>query len=99
MLDDVRAAAVVERADQELGGIDLLVTIIGQASFNPIVEMTAAQWDRDHRMNLRYFFVNAQLVARTMIARGAPGNMVCISSVGGGSRRPTTPPAARPRPA
>ncbi|MXX81476.1 MAG: SDR family oxidoreductase [Chloroflexi bacterium] len=83
MLDDVQVATVFERADQELGGIDLLVTIIGQGSFNPITEMTAAQWDRDHRMNLRYFFINAQLAARSMIARNAPGSIVCISSVEG----------------
>ncbi|MYE06148.1 MAG: SDR family oxidoreductase [Chloroflexi bacterium] len=83
MLDDVQAATVFERAEQELGGIDLLVTIIGQGSFNPVTEMTTAQWDRDHRMNLRYFFINAQLVARSMIARGAPGSIVCISSVEG----------------
>ncbi|MCY3569011.1 MAG: SDR family oxidoreductase, partial [Chloroflexi bacterium] len=54
-----------------------------QGSFNPITEMTTAQWDRDHRMNLRYFFINAQLAARSMIARGAPGSIVCISSVEG----------------
>ena len=83
MLDDVQVATVFERAEQELGGIDLLVTIIGQGSFNPITDMTTAQWDRDHRMNLRYFFLNAQLVARSMIARGAPGSIVCISSVEG----------------
>ncbi|MXV79334.1 MAG: SDR family oxidoreductase [Chloroflexi bacterium] len=83
MLDDVQVATVFERAEQELGGIDLLVTIIGQGSFNPITDMTTAQWDRDHRMNLRYFFLNAQLVARSMIARSAPGSIVCISSVEG----------------
>ncbi|MDE2987380.1 MAG: SDR family NAD(P)-dependent oxidoreductase [Chloroflexota bacterium] len=83
MLDDVQVATVFERAEQELGGIDLLITIIGQGSFNPITDMTTAQWDRDHRMNLRYFFLNAQLVARSMIARGAPGSIVCISSVEG----------------
>ncbi|MCY3568182.1 MAG: SDR family NAD(P)-dependent oxidoreductase, partial [Chloroflexi bacterium] len=33
MLDDVQVATVFERAEQELGGIDLLVTIIGQGSF------------------------------------------------------------------
>ena len=83
MLDDVQVATVFERAERELGGIDLLVTIIGQGSFNPITDMTTAQWDRDHRMNLRYFFINAQLVARSIIARGVPGSIVCISSVEG----------------
>ena len=88
MLDDVQAATIFERAEQELGGIDLLITIIGQGSFNPITEMSMAQWDRDHNMNLRYFFVNAQLVARSIIARGAPGSIVCISSVEGAQSAP-----------
>ena len=72
MLDDEQPATVFRRAEQELAGIDLLITIIGQGSFNPITEMTTEQWDRDHRMNLRYFFINAQLAARSLITRGPP---------------------------
>lgn len=88
MLDDEQSATVFRRAEQALGGIDLLITIVGQASFNPITEMTMEQWDRDHRMNLRYFFINAQLAARSLIARGAPGGIVGISSVEGTQSAP-----------
>ncbi len=83
VLDDAQAKEIVERAERELGGLDALVTIVGQASWNPILDMTPEQWDRDHRMNLRHFFFTAREVARSLIARGKPGAMVCIASVSG----------------
>ena len=83
VLDDAQAQDIVPRAERALGGLDALVTIVGQASFNPILDMTPEQWDLDHRKNLRYFFFIAREVARSLIARGEPGSMVCISSVGG----------------
>lgn len=83
VLDDGQVENIVERAERELGGLDVMVTTIGQASFNYVVDMTPEQWDRDHRMNVRHFFITARAVARSLIARGKPGSMVCISSVGG----------------
>ena len=83
VLEEGQAKEVVERAERELGGLDALVTTIGQASFNSILDMTPEQWDHDHRKNLRHFFFTAQAVARSLISRGNPGSMVCISSVGG----------------
>ncbi len=83
VLKDGQAKDVVERAERDLGGLDALVTTIGQASFNSILDMTPEEWDRDHRRNLRHFFFTAQAVARSLISRGKSGSMVCISSVGG----------------
>ena len=83
VLDDAQAKDIVARAERELGGLDALVTIVGQASFSSILDMTPEQWDHDHRMNLRYFFFTAREVARSLIARGRPGSMVCVSSVAG----------------
>ena len=83
VLDDSQATNIVERAERELGGLDALVTIVGQASFNSVLDMTPEQWDHDHRKNLRYFFFTAREVARSLIARGEPGSMVCIASVTG----------------
>ena len=83
VLDDDQAQDIVAQARRALGGVDLLVTIIGGATFNPITELTPEQWDYDQRRNLRYFFVIAREVARSLIAAGAPGSIVCISSVGG----------------
>ena len=83
VLEEDGAKDVVERAERDLGGLDALVTTIGQASFNPILDMTPEQWDHDHRKNLRHFFFTARAVARSLVARGKPGSMVCITSVGG----------------
>ena len=83
VLDDAQAKEIVERADRALGGLDALVAIVGQASFNSVLDMTPEQWDHDQRKNLRYFFMIAREVARLLIAQGKPGAMVCIASVGG----------------
>ncbi|MCY4436323.1 MAG: SDR family NAD(P)-dependent oxidoreductase [Chloroflexi bacterium] len=59
VLDDSQVKEVVTRAERELGGLDVLVTIVGQASFNSLLDMTPEQWDLDHSRNLRYFFMTA----------------------------------------
>jgi NAD(P)-dependent dehydrogenase (short-subunit alcohol dehydrogenase family) len=83
VLDDDQATYAVGEAERQLGGLDVMVSIVGQALFTPIIEMTSEDWDKDHRRNLRYFFVSARLVARSMIARGKGGAMVCIASTDG----------------
>ena len=88
VLDDRQVKDIVEQAERELGGLDALVTVVGQATFNPLVDMTTEQWDHDHRKNLRYFFLTAREVARTLIARDKPGSMVCVASVGGAQSAP-----------
>ncbi len=47
VLDAAQAREIVQRADCALGGLDLLVTTIGQASFNSILGMKPEQWDYD----------------------------------------------------
>ena len=83
VLDDAQAEDIVGRAERDLGGLDALVTTVGQASFKSILDMTAEEWDWDHRKNLRHFFLTARAVARSLIARNRPGSMVCITSVDG----------------
>ena len=83
VLDDDQVKVMVQRAERELGGLDLLVTVVGQATFSSAIDMTPEQWDRDHRRNLRYFFFTAREVARSLVARGSSGSIVCITSVTG----------------
>ena len=82
-LDHIQAKGIVERTECELGGIDALVTIVGQASFSSVLDMTQEQWDHDHRKNLRSVLFIAREVARSLIARSEPGSIVCIASVTG----------------
>ena len=83
VLDAAQAREIVQRADRALGGLDLLVTTIGQASFNSLLGMTPEQFDYDQRKNLHYFFTVAREFARLLIARDSPGSIVCITSVEG----------------
>ena len=74
---------MVDRAEAELGGLDLMVTVVGQAQYAPLLELTGDQWDLDHRRNLRYFFVAARAVAASLVRRKQPGVIVGITSVSG----------------
>jgi 2-deoxy-D-gluconate 3-dehydrogenase len=73
----------VAEAERRLGGLDVLVTIVGQALFTPLIDMTGDQWDSEQRRNLRYFFVVGRETARAMIRSGSKGAMCCIASVDG----------------
>lgn len=84
---DITDEAAVQKAvadvEAELGGLEVLVTIVGQALFKPLVEMTLEDWDAEQARNLRYVFVTAKAVARSMLARESGGRIVCIGSIDG----------------
>ena len=83
VLTDDGPASALGRADEALDGIDVLVTIVGQAQYAAALEMTVEQWDLDHRRNLRYFFLAAQSFAAQRVRRKKPGAIVAIASVSG----------------
>jgi 3-oxoacyl-[acyl-carrier protein] reductase len=81
--DDDALVAAIARTEAEFGPLDGLVTIIGMAAWARLVDMSTETWDLDHRRNVRYFFLAAREVARSLIARGAPGSIVCVASIDG----------------
>ncbi len=83
VLDEGSLVAAIARTEADFGPLDGLVTIIGMAAWAPIVEMTSEVWDQDHNRNLRYFFIAARELAKSLLARGVPGSIVCIASVDG----------------
>lgn len=83
VLDDEALVAGIARIGRELGPLDGMATIIGMAAWAPIVELTTETWDLEHRRNLRYFFVAAREVAKSLMRRAAPGSIVGVSSVDG----------------
>ncbi len=72
VLDEGQAKNIVKHAEHDLGSLDALVTVVGQASFNSILDMTPKQWDHDHRKNLRHFFFTAREVSRSLIEHRRP---------------------------
>lgn len=83
VLDDGSLRAGIDRAREELGGLDGIVTVVGRAIWAPLLEMTAEQWRDAHDINVRYAFVAAQHFARGQIEHGHPGSIVVIASVDG----------------
>jgi 3-oxoacyl-[acyl-carrier protein] reductase len=83
VLDDVQTPAIVASVEQQLGRIDVMVSIVGAAVWGSLLDTTAAVWDQQLHLNLRYFFLCAREVAAAMISRGTPGAILGIASVDG----------------
>jgi 3-oxoacyl-[acyl-carrier protein] reductase len=83
VLDDDALVAGIAQIEREFGALDGMATVIGMAAWGSLIEMDMATWDADQNRNLRYFFLAAREVARSMIARKVAGTIVCVSSVNG----------------
>ncbi|HJM92834.1 MAG TPA: SDR family oxidoreductase, partial [Alphaproteobacteria bacterium] len=68
-------------AADEFGGINILVNNAGIFPRIEFLEMTEADWDRVHDVNLKAGFFCAQSAARRMIAAGRGGAILNIASV------------------
>jgi gluconate 5-dehydrogenase len=75
-------AAVVRKAVEEMGGLDVLLHCVGINDRRPVLEFTEAEWDRVLRTNLFTAFGAAQEAGRHMIGAGG-GRIVFLSSVSG----------------
>ncbi|XP_030894803.1 L-xylulose reductase isoform X1 [Leptonychotes weddellii] len=79
-----------ERALGNVGPVDLLVNNAGVALLQPFLEVTKEAYDTSFNVNLRAVIqvsqfcvmlpLQFQIVARGLIARGAPGSIVNVSS-------------------
>jgi len=74
------ARAVVRQAIDALGGIGIVVCNAGMIQRTPFLDISDAEWDRIHAVNLHGCFAVAQEAARDMVARGHGGRIVMISS-------------------
>ena len=80
--DPEQVAAMFARIDAEWSALDILVANAGHASTpKPLHETTWAEWDRVLRSNLDGTFLCGREAAQRMVARGAGGRIVNITSV------------------
>ena len=89
---------VLAAAEADLGGVDIMVSIIGEAAWVSFLDATMEQWRGDLRRNLDYFFYCSQWVARSMVRRGTGGRSAPSPRWTGCSPRRCTPLMAWPRP-
>jgi len=75
--------ALVAAAEQELGGIDVLINNAGTARRDAFLAITPQQWDRIMAVNLRGMFLLAQAVSRRMVQQGSGGAIINMSSTNG----------------
>ncbi|WP_333769500.1 SDR family oxidoreductase [Streptomyces sp. IBSBF 2435] len=69
--DETQTAAAFDRAEQEFGGVDVVVNTAGVMVLAPVAELDLADLDRMHRVNIRGTFVVSQLAARRLRSGGA----------------------------
>ncbi|MER5552954.1 SDR family oxidoreductase [Streptomyces sp. NPDC002793] len=69
--DEHAVAALFDRAEQEFGGVDVVVNCAGRLALSPIADLDLAVLDALHRTNIRGTFVVAQQAARRLRAGGS----------------------------
>ena len=79
--DPASVAAAVTAAEQELGGIAILVNNAGVVVVKPALEHTVADWDAVVDTNLKGAWLVAREVAGHMVRLGHGGSIVNIASI------------------
>jgi 3-oxoacyl-[acyl-carrier protein] reductase len=76
------AGSLVEKTEQTLGPISILVNNAGMGLFGPTHEKSEADWDKALNTNLKSVFLVSRAVVPSMIRRGS-GDIINISSLAG----------------
>jgi gluconate 5-dehydrogenase len=81
VLDENSIAAAVAETEARLGPVNVLINAVGTHIEQPAQDLTAQAWDTVLDVNLRGAFLLSQAVARAMLARGAGGSHIHVTSV------------------
>jgi rhamnulose-1-phosphate aldolase/alcohol dehydrogenase len=77
---EAEVAGALLTASLTFGGVDLVVNNAGLSISAPLLETTAADWDRQHEVMARGSFLVSREAARLMKAQGLGGDIVYICS-------------------
>jgi NAD(P)-dependent dehydrogenase (short-subunit alcohol dehydrogenase family) len=73
------ARRVVEAAAERWGGLDVLVNIVGSASWGSVAELDEETWERDFAVNLKHHWYVSRSAAEVMRG-GAAGAITVVAS-------------------
>jgi 3-oxoacyl-[acyl-carrier protein] reductase len=82
LADVASTKAVVGRAIDELGGLEILVNNAGILKMAPLLEIDPNDWDLTFAVNVRAMLVTIQVAAKAMIPAGR-GVIINMASMGG----------------
>ena len=71
---------MVQRTVLAYGGLDILVCSAGIATSAPVTETSLAEWQRNHDVLARGYFLTAREAFRVLKAQGAGGSIVFVGS-------------------
>lgn len=74
--------ALAQRAQSELGAIDIMVANAGLYSFAPSWELSEEQWDETVNVDLKGVWITCKVCIPQMLPRRA-GKIICIASTAG----------------
>src|SRR5215211_1095421 len=81
--DEHEVVAAVQQVVDDLGPPSAAVLAAGIGGMSPILQMSAEEWDRVQRVNLRGVFLCLREAARAMVVAEQPGAIVAVGSVSG----------------
>jgi NAD(P)-dependent dehydrogenase (short-subunit alcohol dehydrogenase family) len=77
------AARAVAEARAAFGALDVVVNIVGSASWGALLDLDEAAWERDFAVNLKQHWYVARAAARGFIDAKQPGALCVVGSVSG----------------
>lgn len=77
---EASVASMVEKAIAHGGGLDCAVTVAGIGMHKPFLDVTLADWQKVHGVNLQGTFLTCREVARHLVAEKRPGSLVTVAS-------------------
>ena len=78
--DEGAVREMVERTVLEYGGLDILVASAGLATSAPVTETTLDEWELNHAVLARGYFLAARETFRVLLDQGRGGSIVFVAS-------------------
>ncbi|QLL05250.1 SDR family oxidoreductase [Mycobacterium vicinigordonae] len=78
-----QVTAMVARATEQLGGIDIAVCNAGIVSVTPLLDMPLEEFERVQNTNVIGVFLTAQAAAKAMVGQGRGGSIITTASMSG----------------